>query len=460
MQPNVESDLHLRVHSLLKAAIAEVHRRHEAGEIGIQHEEFLKPTVQGFSYGENQKTSNLRYSRTWKPRWDPKDHDRFMKEVIRGLPEFGACSDLITQRYSIDADQAAEAAYRLTSFMTAIAVETIEDADLEARVRAFLGDLEGRPANHRITAWIEGVFLEVERIEFGDGIVMRRPTPADLELESPADPLIQRNIPPLLGLMPAAVVEYSCLRQQTSEAQETVENLLKVLSLYRLGTISYSWYEVESLSFRMLMGPGKFRICGGSNITSEFKYRLNDADAATLDRFYRMVKVLIPPDSPPTGAKDRKDPVRISYPRYKDALYRGTSYESRIASAITCLEGLFFRSDEQMELKVRLSQRVAVTLRHFDLAPQTVFDVTGDAYKIRSKFVHGEMLSEKHQQEAQRICDSIMNYARMALLVFMQLGIYDKSAKDRFLGEIDSAIIDPSKSEDLRKRLDTVFMTR
>ena len=381
MQPEVESDLHLLVCNFLKAAIAEVRRRYEAGEIGIQHEEFLRPTVQQFLYGEDQKTSTLRYSRIWRRRWDPKNHERFMEEVVRGLPEFRTFSDAIEKRYPIDAQRAFDAAFRLTYIMTAMAVEPIEDDALEAR-----------PPEYRIKAWIDGLFLEVERIEFSDGIVMRRPTPADLETESPADPLIQRTISPLMGSMPSAVVEYTYLAQQTSEAQETVENLIKVLSLYRLGTISYSHYEVESLSFRMVMGPGKFRIGGGSGITSEYKYRLNDADAAQLDPFSKMVKGLIPADVPPTGAKERKDPVRISYPRYKDALYRGTTYESRIASAITCLEGLFFRSDEQIELKVRLSQRVAVTLRHFGLDPQAVFDDTGDAYKIRSKFVHGEML--------------------------------------------------------------------
>ena len=53
-----------------------------------------------------------------------------------------------------------------------------------------------------------------------------------------------------------------------------------------------------------------------------------------------------------------------------------------------------------------------------------------------------------------------MNYARMALLAFMQLGINDRAPKERLLGEIDSAMIDPARSEHLRKRLETVFMTR
>jgi hypothetical protein len=133
------------------------------------------------------------------------------------------------------------------------------------------------------------------------------------------------------------------------------------------------------------------------------------------------------------------DSLSIAFQRYKDALLQPVTTESQITSLITCLEALYLKADERMELTHRLGQRVSALLRFHGFTPLEVYNDVRQAYDIRSTFIHGSQIEKEKQQSAQELCKEIMEYARVSLLIFFQL---KDAEKDKVINRLDNSLLD------------------
>ena len=118
------------------------------------------------------------------------------------------------------------------------------------------------------------------------------------------------------------------------------------------------------------------------------------------------------------------------------------SVEERIASAVTCFEGLYLADSDKGDLTYKLAQRLALTLRHFGLDPKDVAKDVRRAYGVRSNFVHGVFVRDKHRKETSLLCDRIVNYARISMVLCLQLDHRDNETKEQFLKSLDYAMLD------------------
>jgi hypothetical protein len=97
---------------------------------------------------------------------------------------------------------------------------------LSALVDTFICDLEKRPVEWIVTAWLHGIEMEVDAIELEKGIIIRKPRSDDLEYEFPwFESLIGHIIPPFTKLYPpSAILEVkknsSCLNLKPSSRQK------------------------------------------------------------------------------------------------------------------------------------------------------------------------------------------------------------------------------------------------
>jgi Apea-like HEPN len=139
------------------------------------------------------------------------------------------------------------------------------------------------------------------------------------------------------------------------------------------------------------------------------------------------------------------DFIGIAYHRYETALTEGLP-EGSIALAINCLEALYLDGEEG-ELAHRLSQRTAALLRQkLGDSGIDIYKKIKDAYTIRSKFVHGAVESKSaskrntKRRAAHDLNAPILNYARVSLLIFLQLR--KVKGKTDFLKLIDSSLLD------------------
>ena len=113
--------------------------------------------------------------------------------------------------------------------------------------------------------------------------------------------------------------------------------------------------------------------------------------------------------------------------------------ENRITSAITCFEALYLKGKEREELSHRLCQRAAALLRLMDFTPLEVYNKLNQAYDIRSTFIHGSQ-SEFEHQKAQDLCKTVLEYARISLLIFFQLK--EAINKEELINKLDNSLLD------------------
>jgi Apea-like HEPN len=435
---------------LLHTCIERVRRQNQEGGIKLQRHEVLKPKVDGIVYERDRKTFMTKYERILRHSWDSNDLRRYLEEVVVATPEFIECEVALRQAHPNCQADVSKILLSLVGIASAEAAEPGQEESLPARVEALLDDLRMAPAKYKVKVWIDGLFMEDELVEFGESLTLRRPRPSDFEEEQSADPLVSRYSTDLGTGIPAAILEFEYRAQQTNLVQERVAKLSELLCLFRLGAIKQLKCTITSYSFRMFLMPGTISFGGTGGSSPEFQYTIRGTDAEHLDRFYKAMIDVLPPD-PSFNPEERSNILIIPFPRFKDGLHGG-AYESRITSAITCLEGLYFKPEEISELAHRLGQRVAVTLRHFGHDPSQVFDTIGKAYKIRSRFVHGDFIPEKHLKDALSLCRTVLEYARISLVVAMQLRLTNKEAKKLHLEELDQAMIEPVRNDGLRER--------
>lgn len=224
-------------------------------------------------------------------------------------------------------------------------------------------------------------------------------------------------------------------------------NAIFYLKLYKLGSI----YPIQTTYVpQSFMKMGSRSIGNTSGYSTIFRYALAKKDEKELNDFIRKIKSLSKSDNLLEIVNESK-PLGIALRFYDSCLLESKSTEHRIANSISCLEALYL-SDPSGELKRRLSQRVALIMKHFGFVPNKVFEDVKDAYDIRSKYVHGNSLNKKQILKAFEIIENIVQYSRISFLVFLQWkNQYDKK---KLLKLIDQALLDETISKKLSVKIE------
>ncbi len=167
-----------------------------------------------------------------------------------------------------------------------------------------------------------------------------------------------------------------------------------------------------------------------------------------MSTFLRDVAPLLPDSIHPQGTSEKE----IALARYKDALFQNGLSERPITSAITALEALFLT--ENTELTHRLAQRVSVFLRALGTQPasQSTYAIMKKGYAIRSKFIHGGLVTGTARPQADALAPPLLDFARQCTLAFFQLA----QTKRELIDKIDLATIDPAGVATLKSLLATV----
>ena len=99
--------------------------------------------------------------------------------------------------------------------------------------------------------------------------------------------------------------------------------------------------------------------------------------------------------------------------------------------------------------------------RHcFDIGfrPLEVYNNLSRAYDIRSTFIHGSQIDKAQQVSAGKLCEEVLNYARVALLVFFQ--VRNKTDKENLINKLDNALLDEGAQTKLKDVLKEILITR
>lgn len=110
--------------------------------------------------------------------------------------------------------------------------------------------------------------------------------------------------------------------------------------------------------------------------------------------------------------------MSIAIQRYNNAFLSAENRESSITYAISCLEALFLKENERMDLKRTLSLRISLIMKIFEFKPIKIYNRIESAYKIRSKYSHGGITKKL---DLNNLARRILDYTRLSLLILIQL---------------------------------------
>jgi|GEM_PF-1038499 len=408
----------------------------------------LRARVEQFQYEEGVRSYGVDHELHEKLEWDRRFVDMLVED-IRMHPAHSQSIQSISGRIDASADHVG---FLLDKFVRALVSKAVEepitDEVILEHVLHFTRDIEVLPTEWKVTAWLDGVWLrEDQSIQIEDNTMLRRPAPLDLEMEYTI------NVPTVSSLfmgtpargMPSAVLEMQVICKDQNAAKQQVDQTVTILRLFKLGSISYSLVRYSPKS---VLRP-TMAAYTSSVVDALYKYGVSKDVELALRDFVRVMKPLLPADT--WEAARSTDPLSIALSRYIDALVKPSSVESRITSAITCLEALFLKPQERGELSLRLSLRVAALLRYFGFKPLEVRSKVSLAYNIRSAFVHGSATKEKAKLSAVELCGLLLEYSRVSLQIFYQLK--HRLPKERLIDKLDHSLIDRVAYIDLKEEL-------
>ena len=430
-----------RLWELANAILARVKEYREQGGLVSMRSWYVKPVVSNFEYKEGGTSFQTSFQNVEKEEWHWRDQHEFIEKAIKPLPAYVSSLATIVDRYAIAREQADFWLVRFAQLLASRATEAVSDGFLVDKVTTFINDLEKTPVDWEVVAWLDGIWLEDDAYDLPGKMLLRRPKPADIEVERQID-VLPFGSPFGLQFLPSAVLELQLRGREGVEIQRDLESILHVLRLYRLGSITASKVRLNPksfVSFGGVLGPGR-------HVGAAHKYKFTKDDVKLFTELLAKLRPVLPVPFIESGDID---PVTIAFQRYQEALLQPVAFESRITSAITCLEALYLKAEERMELSHRLGQRAAALLGLFGQNALEVYKSLVRAYEVRSVFIHGSQIEKNQQQALPKVSETVMEYARLSLVIFFQLK--QLMDKERLLNKLDNSLLDGNAQAKLRE---------
>ncbi|MBN2127628.1 MAG: hypothetical protein JW703_04535, partial [Candidatus Diapherotrites archaeon] len=236
------------------------------------------------------------------------------------------------------------------------------------------------------------------------------------------------------------VIELTGKATNIGSIQEELELFIHVLRLFKIGAIAIKKYRINSESILGFFGEISYPLI--QNLTLKHKLMFKNQEIKNFEKFYAAFKKLIPaPYSEPKTVEN------IALKRYEESLTRATFSIEKFTYAVMGLESLFL--DDNRGITNNLSLRISKLLSILGENPLVIRDEIKEAYKLRSKHVHGQGLSDEQNKKCDLLLPKILNYLRTSILIFLLLK--KTLTKKQLIKKIDNSLIDSKEFNSLSK---------
>ena len=308
---------------------------------------------------------------------------------------------------------------------------------IEELIDIFLDEIERGITKCRITAWLHGIYLEVDKVELDEGVILRAPIKDDLEVEIPLYPPVEERPQPIYP--PHAILEI--------ERKIEPNRVLAIISPYECALQLYKCCPAYSYYVRIEPQGVVYAYIGGHYKSLQsirdltFRCSLTSDDVPKIRNFINKILPKLPLNE--WGRPLLNNYLGIAFARYQDALLKTEPLSNKLAYAVFGLEALYLGRDEFGELRHRLAQRVAKVMHLLgkEQDPMRAYESVKKAYNIRSRFVHGGYEELKDI----KLLIRIVEYLRLSILIFMFV-----DNKKSFLDLIDRSMLSEKANEKLR----------
>jgi len=374
-----------------------------------------------------------------KDEWQWEGQLHFIEDIIKHLSEYKEALAEISAGFEIDRLKAGVVLSTYVQILIQKSFEGLTDDALKSYITYFIEDLEKSLLEWNLKIWIDGIWLENNEYEIYEGLKIRRPVPSDLEFEYPVGYIPYRELPDF-NEVSNSIIEMIYRTQDDWDVFNEEMKILHCLGLFRLGSIFSKKTDMYQKSIFM---PGNSRRYRAITYYPLYKYGLNKQDIPRLQEFIERIKPLLPIRDIKAGSKEI-DPIAIALQRYNEALSRPESVEGRIFYIMICFEALFLRADERWKLSHKLSQRASALLKFHGLNPDEIYNALKQAYNIRSTYAHGSTDQGEHGD----LANQIFEYARISLLMFLQLK--QSISKESLIGKLDKSLLENEARDKLK----------
>ena len=431
------------LYDLAKKIVEYVKKSKEKREIVITKRPYIKAKISDFKYEKGSFGFSTSFKDTSKEEWHWKDEFDFIEKKIKQIDEYKESIRFIVETFGVSNGQSDMWLSRFTHKIANEAIRGIDNRRIIDLITLFISDLEDNPVLWKPIVWLDGIYMETDVIEVGDRCKIKRPEPLDLEYEISYDSFPLFN-PMVTHHIPSAIMTIEHRAKGQPEMLRKIEGMVAVLRLFKVGSVSTvrtKWNPTSLLQF----GGTNFKT---SPLAATFKYGLNKDDEKNLQTFFEIIEPKIPLEVVQKGTGETNF-ITIAFDRYNDSLLKSDIPESRLASAIMCLEALYLKDEERGELAERLSQRTALAICFFGYNPLEIFNILKKSYEIRSRFVHGSKIEKEEQKDLMKLVEKVINYARVSIIMFLQ--IQESHEKDRFIGMLNNSLLDENAKKKLNK---------
>lgn len=419
----------------------------ESDELGTYDEHFVKIECR-FNYNNGINSSNSSYSepyiktlKFWK---------NFEKYYYRNANQFFLLKeipDLLMEKFKINH---AEAIQYLIFLFDKILIYSASDSELISIANRFVKDLNKDNPDWHLIVFIKGIWVKDEEVSIDETILFRQPRPEDLSREKS---LTSHENDIKYHYLVSAVIEIKKQCVPKTSLYGYLKKLFICLMLYKMTSIFpvKCIYKANSILTKSdyTIYPEKSDIYG---------FGIDSSDKEPLKYHIETILPMLPDEN------WRSDNTELSYiylaiERYTEAL-RDDKIESRITTAVTCLEALYCDGDNR-EISHKLSQRTAFFLRFYGYNPLEVYEaVKKEAYSVRSSYAHGSFSKKYDKIKLNEICENILNYSRNSITAHLQIYKKLNFKKSDLIKLIDSAMIDKNSCQKLEEYLNAINFTK
>jgi len=308
--------------------------------------------------------------------------------------------------------------------------------------RNLAASLAGSPITRHLMARIYGIGVK-RLIKLGKGAVLRPVLPNDSEWERNGDMSSFSNAGFLGDLY--SVIEIKMQTRYLRNFHERFYRIFHLLQLYRPQPIGSSHAICRSASPIDGCRPHSSSLYVGGYVNTNPRYLIDNVGDFT--GFVNRFLPKLPADWRYINL-EFSNPLNIAYYRYVEALENYQRRERAITFAVMGLEALVLEKGAELTYKFR--SRLARLVSYLEFDPRSVYDILGQAYSIRSDFVHGSVSKPKNKEkriresEKQKNClEMALEILRICILIVISNGL--SFSKDDFTDYIDKTNIGVTK---------------
>lgn len=314
---------------------------------------------------------------------------------------------------------------------------------------------------HMATAPLQGLSGNINEISFCKNLRLRLLSDSEkadyLQMQSPnAGASLKYDPKDFVTIADASYVlenTYSCVKGPQLQAypyRKHFEDVLTALFLFKKGRLGFNIIKIEPILWNPFQ-PTSYTLLHGTATKPKVFHNSYELDAEEKQELLRFWKKFV-------SFRDAESCTSMKYIRLALRRFRSgieeNELEDRLIDLLIAFEALFL--EDPVEMAYRLSNRVAMVLGKNDSEADEIRETISEAYKVRSKIVHGkEAPSIKIKGKVIELGDLVQateEYLRQSLKTIISL-TDNRGSQKEMLKLLDESLISADSRSKLREKI-------